>query len=413
MASLGARYWRLWAASSISNVGDGVVAAAFPLLAASLTRDPVLVGGVATALSLPWLLFALFSGAVVDRLDRRTVLWATSALRGVIIGLLGVAVLAGAEHLALLYLAAFLLGIGETFTDSAAQTLIPAVVRPNQLEAANGRLFAAEETANVFLGPPLGGLLFAVAAALPFLVDAATFGVAAVLVLTLPGRYRPEPERGRRRRRLRREIRDGVRWLWGHHLLRTLALVLGTINLVVSAGMAVFVLYAQDVLGLGDVGYGAVLATAAVGSVVGSLAAPLVRRRLGAGGAVVSAVLLLAATQLAIGLTSSTAVVVAAFVLSGVASVTWNVITVSLRQAIVPDHLLGRVNSVYRFLGWGSLPLGALLGGLLAAGLGIRAPFLVGAVVLVAVTLMAWPTITSRAVERARRSIEDADVRPT
>ncbi|MBK9181249.1 MAG: MFS transporter [Acidimicrobiales bacterium] len=401
-ARFGASYWKLWAASGVSNVGDGVVATAFPLLAASLSRDPMLVGGVAMAASLPWLLFALVSGAVVDRLDRRTVLWATNLSRAAVIGGLGLAVWADVSTLPLVYAAAFVLGVGETLADSAAQTLLPSVVRPERLEAANGRLFAVEEVANVFVGPPLGGALFAVVAAAPFFADAASFLIAALLVLTVRGRFRPERQT-RATAGFRGEIREGVRWLWDHRLLRTLALMLGTINLVVFAGMAVFVLYAQDVLGVTDVGYGFVLASAAVGSVIGSLLTTRITAALGPGRAILTVIGVLALTQLAIGLTSSTAVVVAAMAASGMCAVIWNVITVSLRQTIVPDRLLGRVNSVYRFLGWGSLPVGALVGGALATLFGIRAPFLAGSGVLLVMILLVWPVISTRTIERAKR----------
>jgi MFS family permease len=271
-SGLGPEYRKLWTASTVSNLGDGVTEVAAPLLAATLTRDPVLVAGLAFAYRLPWLLFTLVSGALVDRLDRRRIMWTADAVRTIMIGLLGLAVYAGLANLPLLYAVFFVLGTAETLFDNASQAILPAVVDREKLEKANGRLFGGQLVANEFAGPPLGGFLFAAAAAAPFLLDAGTFAAAAALVLAMRGSFRPERAE-RPRTTMRAEIFEGLRWLWGQPLLRTLAVMLGIMNAVHAAYTSIFVLFAQDILGLGEVGYGILLTSGAVGGLVGSLAA--------------------------------------------------------------------------------------------------------------------------------------------
>ncbi|RMH85642.1 MAG: MFS transporter, partial [Actinomyces sp.] len=276
---LGARYWRLFAASTVSNLGDGVFAVALPLITVGLTRDPTTVAGVAAAQRLPWLLFALPAGALVDRGDRRRIMVAADMARGAIVAALAGAVAADVHTVAWLYVTGFVLGMAETLFDNASQTILPRLVDPDQLPRANGNLFATETITNSFVGPPLGGFLVAAAASLPLWLDGGSYLVAAALVASLPGRYgvhsgaAARPGRGDPRPHLGREIAEGVRWLWGHRLLRSLALLLGLMNLWLTAGFAVLVLFATERLGLDEVGFGLLLTATAVGSVVGGLVA--------------------------------------------------------------------------------------------------------------------------------------------
>jgi MFS family permease len=257
----------------VSNLGDGVTLVAGPLLAASLTRDPRLVAGLAVAQRLPWLLFSLVSGALVDRLERRRLMVRVDAARAVAVGLLGVAVLADVATLPLLYAVFFALGTAETLFDNAAVSILPAVVPREELARANGRLLGAQMVANELVAPPLGGLLFATAAAVPFLLDAGTFAAAAVLVAAMSGRFRVERPEGAVPTTLRGEIAEGVRWLARHRLLRILAVAIALMNLTLSATLSISVLYAQDRIGLGSVGYGLLLSSVAVGGISASLLA--------------------------------------------------------------------------------------------------------------------------------------------
>ena len=264
-AGLGAEYRKLWTASAVSNLGDGITLVAGPLLAASLTRDPALVAGLTFAQRLPWLLFSLLSGALVDRLDRRRLMAAVDLFRTVVVGVLGIAVVLGWASLPLMYVAFFLLGTAETLFANASIAIMPAVVPNERLERANGRLFAAELSANQFAGPPLGGALFAVAAALPFLVDAGTFAASAALLLALRGRFRVAPAEIPAGTTIAAEIAEGLAWLLRYRLLLVLAIMLGAGNLTFSAAFSVLVLFAQDVLGLGSVGYGVLLTAGGAG----------------------------------------------------------------------------------------------------------------------------------------------------
>jgi MFS family permease len=404
---LGSRYRKLWSASAVSNIGDGLDSAAIPLLAALLTRDPMLFAGVAVANKLPWLLFALQAGAIADRVDRKRLMATVNLVRFLLMAALGLAVIGDWATIWLLYVVAFALGVGETLFDNAAQAFLPSLVRRDQLETANGRLFAVEIVNNQFVGPPVGGFLFGIAAALPILVDAGTYALSAALILAIPGTYAPRrttAPSGEVERRMRSEIAEGLRWLWNHRLLRALALMLGLLNGMGAAVFAIFALFALDILGLSEIGFGILLTTFAVGSVAGSLVAARVTRLLGRATALYGSAIIFGASMLVQGTTSSAVVVGAMAALSGVGTVVWNVITVSLRQAIIPDELLGRVNSVYRFLGWGSMPLGALLGGAIASAYGLRAPFIVAGIA----QLLALPLL-ARAVNRTTMGAAEAE----
>lgn len=399
---LGPNYTKLWSSSVVSNLGDGIDLAALPLIAAGLTRDPLVFSGVAIAGRLPWLLFTLPAGALIDRLDRKRVMGMVNLARFTLMGALGLAVLSDRMSIWLLYGVSFALGMAETLFDSAAQALVPSLVRRDQLEVANGRLYGAEVVANQFLGPPLGGALFAVLPALPVLLDASTFLLSALLILAISGTFAPARMEGGPRRPLRREIAEGLQWLWNHRLLRTLALLLGLLNGLATSVLAVFPLFAIEVLHLGPVGFGTLLTALGVGSILAGLIAPAITERIGRGQALIASILVFGLTSIVQGLSSSVVVVGVMAVLFGFCAVIWNVITVSLRQAIIPDELFGRVNSVHRFLGWGSMPLGALLGGLLADAVGLRAPFLLAGSVWLLALLAALPVINNRTVEAAR-----------
>ncbi len=401
-ASISPQYWKVWTASAFSNLSDGVYIVAAPLLAASLTRDPVLVAGVSFAFGLPWLLFPLVSGALVDRLDRRVVMGVGNVFRAALIGALGLLVMAGWASLPLLYAVFFLLGSVETMYDNAAQAIIPAVAGRENLEKANGRLFAVELVNNQFAGPPLGGFLFGVAAAIPFLFGAGAFAAAAAMVLSLRGGFRAAKEADSPPTTLLSEIGEGLRWLYRHRLLRLLAVMLGVQNMAFSAVFAIMVLFAQDVLGLGGFGYGLLLTSPAVGGLVGSFTSERVIGFFGSGRALFLCVV---AEVIAFAILASTGnpfLAGAMLAVIGIIIVVWNVITVSLRQAIIPEHLFGRVNSVYRMLGWGSIPLGALLGGLLARSFGLTAPLWAAAGVLLVVAIIVWKYIDNEAIESAR-----------
>jgi MFS family permease len=396
---LGSSFDKLSVAAGVSNVGDGIVAAALPLLVASLTRDPVSVAAATLASRLPWLIFALISGALVDRMDRRRVMVITDLLRALGVGALAWGVSVGNVGLVHVYLVAFGLGLAETFFDTAAEAFTPALVSPDNLPAANGRLQGLEWVSGSFVGPPVGAALFAVAASLPFFVDAASFVVAALLVALIPGFFRSTRSEVTT---LRTDILSGIRWLWSQQVVRTLALMAGTTNFFTFGIISIFVLYAQDILLVPDTVYGILLASLGVGGLLGAVIGPRIVRRIGSGNT-----LRLSVGVQIIGLTvfaSTSNTWVAGFLMAvfGSQITSWNVVAVSLRQQLTPDDARGRVAGASRLLTWGSMPLGALFGGGVAAAFGLRAPFFVAAAAFVVMLLLTWRVISNEVIESAR-----------
>lgn len=399
---LPSNYWRLWTASASSNLADGIFWIAFPLLAVRLTDSPALIAGVAVVGRLPWLVFVLFAGALADRQDRRRTMVSVSLLRVVISALLGLAIITGTDALWMLYLAAFVLGMGETLFDTAAQSMMPNVVAKDDLAKANGRLYAVELTMNQFIGPPVGGLLAGLAIALAFVGSALAFVFAALALATLSGAFRPVRDETRKTS-IVADIREGLSYLFHHRLLRTLAIMVGIGNLASTAAFAVFVLYAVQPTGMGldELGYGLLLTTLAFGSLAGSLVVERIERRLGRSRLLLVSTVLLTITIAVPAVTTNAWIVGASFAISGFGIVLWNVVTVSLRQRIVPDALLGRLNASYRLLAWGSQPVGALLGGLIGEALGLPAVFLIAGVGSLVVALPMALTITDARIAEA------------
>ncbi len=400
--SLGGNFHRLWTAGAVSNLGDGVVLAAIPLLAVSISHDPTTVASVTAAGTLPWLLFSLIGGAIVDRVDRRRAMGVVDGFRFAAMGLLGFALVTGVESIALLVIVSFSLGMAETVFDNASQSILPSLVTDEQLETANGRLEGAQIVANQFAGPPLGAWLFGVAVSAPFFLDAASFGFAALMVLTLRGSFRA-PREEHDTASVRADIAEGLRWLFAHRLLRSLAIALGVMNLIGVAAMTMLVLYAKDILQLTNTQFGLLLTTEAAGAVLGSMMAARLARRFGNGVTLTVAVTVSAASFFVPALWAQPVAVAASLAIGGFGGLVWNILTVSMRQSLVPDALLGRVNSAYRLFGWGTMPLGAISGGLIADSFGLRAPFLVAGIVGLVLAVWISTRVTNRSIERARR----------
>jgi MFS family permease len=396
-------YWRLWWANAISSTGDGAFVAALPLLAVTITRDPRLVSVVTAATYLPWLLLSLPAGAVVDRYDRATLMWRAQAVQAAVVTIIAVLVVAHQASIELLAAGGLLLGSAEVIFSNAAQSILPALVPPELLPKANGSQQVSLTVGESFLGPPAGSLLFAAAAVLPFGLDAVSFAGSAALLARLPRTGQaPETaetaengENGENAKslRIRAQIAEGLHWLARHRLLRVVAVLLGIYNFANQMGQAVLVLLATQTLHVSTRGYGLLLAASAVGSVVGGLLNPILTRRMGMLPSLVLPALVSAAAFVGIGLAPGPIVVAALLAVQGFTVAMWNVVTVSLRQQVVPGHLLGRVNSVYRMLGWGLMPLGALAGGFVAHAAGLRAPYIVAGLLVGLSALVALPIL--------------------
>ncbi len=378
MQGLPANYWRLWGSSAASNLADGLFVVALPLLAVRLTDSPILIAGLAIAGRLPWLVFVLIAGALADRLDRRKTMRNVQLFRVAMLVLLSSLALANGLSLPILYVAAFALGVGETLFDTAAQSILPSIVDKDRLATANGRLYAVELMMNQFVGPPLGGILIGISVPLVLASSVIGYALAALGLTLIVGSFKPV--RTGPPTRLTSDIAEGLRYLVHHRVLRTLAIMVGVANLAMTATFAVFVLYAvaPGPMGLSEAGFGLLLTTFAIGSLIGSLVAAPLERRFGRVPLVFFSVLVISVTTAVPAFTTSALAIGAVYVLAGLFIVVWNVITVSLRQRIVPDQLLGRVNAGYRLLAWGTQPIGALLGGVVGELFGLPAVFIMG-----------------------------------
>lgn len=397
MTRLGSAYWRLWWANAVSYAGDGALVSALPLFAVTVTKDPRLISLVSAAMFLPWLLLSLPAGAIVDRHDRVALMWRSQTVQFAVMAVLTILIMTRTAGIAVLAAAGFLLGCAEVVFSNAEQSALPALVPADLLPRANGNQQVVLTIGETFVGPPLGSALFAVRAALPFGLDAVSFAGSAALLAGLPRTAKSRTTQPRSEQRMRAQIAEGVRWLAGHRLLRTVALLLGVSNFSSQMGQATLVLLATQTLHVGTGGYGLLWTAAAIGSVLGGLVNPAITRRLGLLTSLIVAMAAFAALDAGIGLAPDFAVAAALMACNGFFVTMWNVVTVTMRQRIVPAELLGRVNSVYRMLGWGLMPLGALAGGFIAHAAGLRAAYIVGGVLSGAALLAALPALAGAA----------------
>jgi hypothetical protein len=401
-------YLRFVAASGMTNLADGVAVVAWGWLASLLTRDALLVALVPVALRSPWFLFALPAGIVTDRVDRRRLIVAMDAVR-----VLAFLAAAGAIWAALplppaaadsvsnvglyamILLAALVVGGAEVFRDNAAQTMLPALVPDAELERANGRLWSVELLANSLIGPVLGAFLIALWLPLPFVLNAAAYGAAMLLVMRIAGNFRaPQAES----RDWRAELAQGFTFLKAAPLLRTLAWTTGFWNLLHQMVLIALVLHAQENLHLSAQVYGLVLAGGAVGGVLGSLIGPWVATTLGPARTTQWMLATSAPAFVAMALAPGPVTLAIVFAVSECSGLIWNIVSVSTRQRMIPDALLGRVNSLYRLMAWGMMPVGLVLSGLLVRGgdgpmardVALTLPFWTAAAGAATLTFAAW-----------------------
>lgn len=393
-------FTKLWAASGVSALGDGVYLAALPLLASSLTHDPFTLSLVAATALVPWLLFGLIGGALVDRWDRRRTMWIVDAGRAVLLAVPVVAAAMGALSIPLLVVVAFLLGTGQLLFDTAAQSYIPHLLDRDRenLGAANSRLQGTTSAGEGFVGPPLGSLLFTLGRAVPFALDAVSFALSAALIRTLPAAP-PAPRVVKTG--LWTEAKAGASYVLHHRLLLGLALRPAIGNIAFMAGEGVLVLFAHQRLHIASSGYGLLLAAEAVGGLAGAALAGRISGKLGTGGALSATAVVEGLALLGFALAPDAVVAGLALAVLGAAMGATMVLVATLRQSIVPAELMGRVTSVTRLLAVSAAPLGALLGGWLATAAGLRAPFLVGSALLLAMTLVTASLTTNARVDEA------------
>ena len=427
---LGASYRKLIISTTVSNIGDGMSLIAYPWLASALTRNPLLIAAVAVMQRLPWLVFTLPAGVITDRVDRKKAMVAADFVRFVLTLIVALAVLGrqsslpGIDELKnvqgtsiglyiVLLISTLLLGTAEVLRDNCGQTFMPSIVEVDQLERANGRMLSAEQIANTFIGPPLGSLLLIAAFSLPFFVDSASFFAAAVLVWSIPGTFHAERPDDHVQAPWKSELAEGFRWLWSNHLLRSMAIILGFMNLASALSGAVLVLFAQEVLDIGPLVFTIMGFGFAIGAAIGGTLAPWLSKRFGSGTCLAMTLGVNAAMSFMVATASWWPIVMIAWTLGSTLGATWNVITVSLRQSVIPPHLLGRVNSVYRFFGWGMIPIGAFLGGATVTivshfadrSTALRAAFLLDGAIYLCLFVVGRNKLTTAKLEAARTPV--------
>lgn len=390
--ALGREYRKLWAGNVASNFGDGISFVAVPLLATALTSDPVLIAGLSMVYAAAKLMVVLPVGAFVDRLDRKTILWTANLSRSLLLMALTILIANGTATIVMLYVVFSLIGMLETAADNSALSILPSVVGIENLDKANSQMTATQLVADEFVGPPIGGLMFAAAISLPIVITGGAYAAAALFFVGMSGTFRAT-SRTKKAASLPREVFEGGAWLVRHKLLRALAIVSGLASIAYMMPFSILVLFAEDVLGLGPTGYGLLLAVSALGGLLGSVIAPRLRHKLGYAAMTTASLGLGSISLFAIYLSDipwMVAALLAAYILH---AVLFGICVSSLRQRLVPDELRGRVNAVTKLFGLAGLAIGSGLGGILATVGSLATPFLAGALVFAVCALVVWPSL--------------------
>ena len=391
-------FWKLWSANGFSNLGDGLYQILLPLLAAQLTDSPTRIATLSVMLSLPWLLFALQAGSIVDKFDRHKVMFWVTCGRVVLLFLLTIAVIMNFISLPFLYIVAFLMGVGETLVDTAFTSIVPAVVSRDRLNWANAQITAMQTVTNTFIGPPLAGLLAGMSFALATGSSTLMYVAAAFALLLIRGTFTaPAHTDSPTRPHIWAHVTGGLRFLWNNRLIRDLTLFTASMNIFWSGWGALLVLYAvkPGPMELSEFEYGLLLTVMAVGGLLGSMLANRLQKQLGTRNALA---LDFVGTILLVGIPALTAnfwAVGAAVFIAGMGASVWVILVASIRQQVVPSDLLGRVYSASRFVSWGIGPLGAATAGLIAEFWGIRTMFAIGALASILTLLLFLNVIPS------------------
>lgn len=387
---LGGNYWRLLVASAVSNLGDGMARTAIPLLAITLTRDPVLIGALTALSFLPWLLFAIPSGALVDRMERRRAMSLANLVRAGVVAVLVATIAIDQVGLVLLYIVTFVLGVAETVYDSASRAMPPQVVRRDQLDRANGPLSSAEVVTQAFLAAPAGSFLFAWLVIAPFVSAAVAYLLAALLILSIVGNLRParDGQAHTGSTTIRADIREGLRWLRGHELLRGLAVIVGLVAAAETMADSLLVLYVVDTLGLPESAFGVFLVSFGVGGLLGGLAAARIAAKLGRIATLVLSSAVTGGAAIGIGLTSNVWGRRSPLRHRGVVSLGLQCAGDLAAPGVDPEQLFGRVQGAYRTLVWGLIPVGALIGGVVARLTSVPTTFVISGVLQMVLAIL-------------------------
>lgn len=390
---LGRTFGYLWSASAFTNLGDGILLAAGPLLIASLTSSPALVGGAVLVQQLPWLLFSLFSGALADRLDKRRLVVIVNISRALAMVLLASSVATGLATVPVVYIALFILGVGETLADNASSPMVVAAVPADELGRANARLGLTFTMGNQLAGPPLGAALSVLGSASPLAAQAMTFILGAVLISRVRLIAIPSDQAGPSDRGVITDVAEGLRWLRSHRPLLTLIVAILVMNVAFMAAFATWVLYGTQLLGLSEFQFGLLITCSAVGGLAGPLAYGMVQPWIGHAGILRFAFFFEGSMFLLFATVPPAWVVASTMVIFGVHTMVWGVAATTLIQRTTPKPLLARVTSVYAMANIGGAAIGAGIGAIIAERISLTAGFWAGGTLIIMVSIGSWRAV--------------------
>lgn len=379
---MGPAFNRMWAASLISNLSDGVLAAAAPLLAITLTDNTVLISAIAATFMLPWLLFAIPIGALVDRVDRRFILAGANATRGLVVGFLALAIATDVISIYMLIISGFIIGVCEVAADTTSQSLIPQILEKDKFEKGNSRLQISETVLQGFVGTPLGSLLYSVAIFIPFFFNSFGFLAAAVIAISIPIKYLQDvrtESSGSGQKEFIADIKFGISYLYHHKILRRLVLTTAFIGVCYSMGTATIVLFMIKELNLPKSLFGLVLTIQGIGALLGAVVAPKTSKKFGRSRVMTFGIVSSSAVLLFQGFSPNIYIFVALATFGGFAISHWNILLMATYQSVIPNEIYGRVHGTRRTLVWGLMPVGSLIGGVLAH-FGLRIPLIIGGI---------------------------------
>ena len=390
---MGPAFNRMWAASIISNLSDGILIAAFPLLAISLTDSTVLISAIGAMVMLPWLLFAIPIGVMVDRIDRRFILAGANATRSAVVGLLALLIATDRVSIYWLLLSSFIVGVCEVAADTTAQSLIPQILEEENYEKGNSRLQISETIIQGFIGAPISGFIYAIAIALPFFINSLGFAMSALLALSIPIKYLQDvrqEDSHQEKKKFVADMKFGIRYLYHDKFLRRLVLTTASIGMCYSIGTATIVLFIVKELELPKHLFGVILTIQSLGAISGAFMAPRLSKKFSRGRVMTFGIVSSSVVLLAQGFSPNIFVFVALATFGGFAISQWNILLMATYQSVIPIELYGRIHGTRRTVVWGMMPIGSLLGGVLAH-YSLRLPIFVGGTVA---TILALTSIT-------------------
>jgi MFS family permease len=387
---MGPAFNRIWASSVVSNLADGVMIAAVPLLAISLTNNPVLIAAIGAMVMLPWLLFAIPIGVMVDRVDRRYILAGANATRSFVVGVLALLIAIDLVTIFWLLAAAFIIGVCEVAADTTAQSLIPQILKEKDFERGNSRLQISETVIQGFIGAPISGFIYALAIYLPFFINSLGFAISALFALSIPIKYLQDVRKDSEEKTERHFVEDmkfGIAYLFSQKVLRRLVITTASIGLCYSMGTATMVLFIIKELQLPEKYFGVILAIQGIGAITGALVASRMSTKFGRSEVMTVAIVASSAVLLFQGFSPNIYIFVALGTFGGFVISQWNILLMATYQTVIPNELYGRIHGTRRTLVWGAMPIGSLLGGVLAS-FNLRLPMYVGGVIATVITIL-------------------------